>query len=404
MVQSVLFFVLGFLCAAFLTLVIAPAFWRRAVSLTRRRVEASIPLTQSEIQAQRDQLRAEFAMNARRLEMTVQALQQKIAAQAVEIGRGNEELKKAIAGERRGEQEIKALEAEGSALRSQLGEAQEQIRGLKEQLDKAEQFLKERDDEYRKAMRLYEDASFSSSNRQIELAAREAELEKLATDMATLRNQHKAADRRYQEAAAETRASRDALQGEKQRAADMDKRLERLLAALADHEEKLDRREKEVSRLRQKLKNGMPMSNGHASDVHAEKARRADPGSAQAGTALMQAGFANGDAEAVVARLNAARDRLETGLLALSQESKLLKSTATKIEGANGGRGHGAASLREQMSTLAAEVVDLAMRLDGPDSPIAKALDAGQGAKPGPGGVASLADRVRALQKSSAPG
>ncbi|RWX60080.1 hypothetical protein EN780_32935, partial [Mesorhizobium sp. M4B.F.Ca.ET.089.01.1.1] len=70
MVQSILFFALGFLCAGFLALLIAPAIWRRAVALTRRRVEASMPLTLAEIQANKDQVRAEFAMSTRRLEMS----------------------------------------------------------------------------------------------------------------------------------------------------------------------------------------------------------------------------------------------------------------------------------------------------------------------------------------------
>ncbi|TIT18196.1 MAG: hypothetical protein E5W78_25695, partial [Mesorhizobium sp.] len=84
MVQSVLFFVLGFLCAGFLALMIAPAIWRRAVMLTRKRVEGSMPLTLAEIQAEKDRIRAEFAMSTRRLEMTVKSLREKSAEQLVE--------------------------------------------------------------------------------------------------------------------------------------------------------------------------------------------------------------------------------------------------------------------------------------------------------------------------------
>ncbi|RVC67675.1 hypothetical protein EN759_14540, partial [Mesorhizobium sp. M00.F.Ca.ET.038.03.1.1] len=93
MVQSVLFFALGFLCAVFLVSLIAPAVWRRAVVLTRRRLEASLPLTQAEIQADKDRVRAEYAMTTRRLEITVKNLQEKVAEQLVEIARGHEALK-----------------------------------------------------------------------------------------------------------------------------------------------------------------------------------------------------------------------------------------------------------------------------------------------------------------------
>ncbi|TIV95442.1 MAG: hypothetical protein E5V85_20875, partial [Mesorhizobium sp.] len=74
MVQSILFFALGFLCAVFLVSLIAPAVWRRAVVLTRRRLEASMPLTPAEILAEKDRVRAEFAMNTRRLEMNIKSL------------------------------------------------------------------------------------------------------------------------------------------------------------------------------------------------------------------------------------------------------------------------------------------------------------------------------------------
>jgi hypothetical protein len=47
--------------AGLLALMVAPAIWRRAARLTRSRIEKSVPLTLSEIQADKDQLRAEAA-------------------------------------------------------------------------------------------------------------------------------------------------------------------------------------------------------------------------------------------------------------------------------------------------------------------------------------------------------
>jgi hypothetical protein len=61
----------------------------------------------------------------------------------------------------------------------------------------------------------------------------------------------------------------------------------------------------------------------------------------------------------------------------------------------------GASALREQMNELAAEVVHLTAKLEGPASPIGKALAAPSDANPG---KRSLADRVRALQKADATG
>ena len=82
MIQPLLFFGFGFLCAVLLALLVAPAVWRRAVRLTEQRIQATVPLTMNEIQAEKDGLRAEFAMSSRRLEMKVKSLQGRIAVEA----------------------------------------------------------------------------------------------------------------------------------------------------------------------------------------------------------------------------------------------------------------------------------------------------------------------------------
>ncbi|TPL02133.1 MULTISPECIES: hypothetical protein [unclassified Mesorhizobium] len=375
MVQSVLFFVLGFLCAVFLVSLVAPAVWRRAVVLTRRRLEASLPLTPAEIQADKDRVRAEYAMTTRRLEITVKNLQEKAAEQLVEIGRGREALKGLAVEKKDKNQALSDLQAKNAELRQR----EEDLHRLSEKHVQTERALEKRALELRKLEQMYDDASFSSSNRQIELVARESELEKLASDIALLKGQRKEADRRNQEVASESKAAREALKAEKKKTAELDKKVERLLATLADREEKLDRREKDLARMRERSKE-----------------------SAANGVAQLAAGTdTKGDnVDKAIARLEGDRERLEARLTALARENKRLKTdlaaAGTAMPEAAGDARSGA-GLREQMNELAAEVVNLTMKLDGPDSPIAKAL-AGDGQQNGRG--ASLADRVRALQKA----
>ncbi|WP_095201986.1 hypothetical protein [Mesorhizobium carmichaelinearum] len=381
MVQSVLFFALGFLCAGFLALIVAPAVWRRAVALTRRRIEASIPLTQAEIQADKDRVRAEYAMATRRLEMNVKALREKAAEQLVEINRGREALK-GLAIERTDKnQALAELGAKNEALRQR----EEELHQLSERLKETERKLEKRALELEKLEHMYDDASFSSSSRQIELVARESELQKLASDILLLRGQRKEADRRQQEIAAESKAARDALKAEKKRAAELDKKVERLLATLADREDKLDRREKELARLREKAKaeDGGPALRlvGKPDEAGQDEAKRRD------------------DLDQAIAKLDSDRERLEARLTALARENKRLKADLGAV--ASPGSANGSAALREQMNELAAEVVHLTAKLEGPDSPIAKALAAPQDSR-SDGGDRSLADRVRALQKAAA--
>src|SRR5208282_4259836 len=79
-------FALGFLAASLIALAIAPAFWQRAIRLSTRRLEMLLPLSPEEILAGRDLLRAEFAVEQRRLEQKADDLNRIHAADRVELG------------------------------------------------------------------------------------------------------------------------------------------------------------------------------------------------------------------------------------------------------------------------------------------------------------------------------
>src|SRR5437588_13024892 len=87
MIEPIMYVGLGFLAASLIALTIIPFVHARAVRLTMRRLEAATPLSRAEIQADKDQLRAEFAMSTRRLEMTVEQLKARSTAQFSELGR-----------------------------------------------------------------------------------------------------------------------------------------------------------------------------------------------------------------------------------------------------------------------------------------------------------------------------
>ena len=80
-------FALGFLLCGLLSLLILPAFWRRALRLSTRRLEMLMPLSMDEVLAQRDQLRAQAAVEQRRIEQKLEAMTRDRAGQLSEIGR-----------------------------------------------------------------------------------------------------------------------------------------------------------------------------------------------------------------------------------------------------------------------------------------------------------------------------
>lgn len=78
---------LGFLAATLLALLIAPAFWSRAVRLTTARIKDSMPLTETEIQADKDRIRAEYAIKVHKLESLVEQVRLSGARQQIELNR-----------------------------------------------------------------------------------------------------------------------------------------------------------------------------------------------------------------------------------------------------------------------------------------------------------------------------
>ncbi|GJD56017.1 hypothetical protein MTDSW087_01072 [Methylobacterium dankookense] len=111
-------FALGFLAASLCGLLLLPALNTRAARLARRRAEALVPLAPEEIAAERDFLRARFAVEQRRMERRVEAVTARrqadmaaIGARTVEAARLSDEL-----GRR------KAEIAEGEALRARLSD------------------------------------------------------------------------------------------------------------------------------------------------------------------------------------------------------------------------------------------------------------------------------------------
>jgi len=360
-IQATLIFVLGFLAAVFLGVLVAPAIWRRAVVLTRRRIEATLPLSLNEIRADKDALRAEYAMAVRRLEMTVKALKERNAAQSVEVDGARDEARR-LAADRDGKAAaIAELELRQGALQAELVRGEEEIARLEALVAERDAQLEDRKHEIAQLGTMFDEASFDASNRQIEMVAQESKLDRLAGELAAAGGELEKARAALRAAEARIGELDKALGGEKRRIGTLERDIAKLTAALSDREEKLDRRERDVERLRARL-------------------RAADESGRE-----------------MAARLAAEQDRAER----LSGEIEALRVARGRKPGpARGGAAAAPAEtalLRERIDGLAAEMVSLAARLEGPDSEIEKLLAAGDG-------EGGLAGRIRVLRAAAGEG
>ena len=92
MIDMLMFGALGFLLGCLLALVLAPPLWNRAVRLTTRRLEATMPISLADIQADKDQLRAEFAIELRKVEVALEKAKEKAARELIEANKRRVEI------------------------------------------------------------------------------------------------------------------------------------------------------------------------------------------------------------------------------------------------------------------------------------------------------------------------
>jgi hypothetical protein len=143
-IEMVMLAALGFLTAALLALFIAPLYRRRVARLTTDMLKRSMPLTEAEIRADKDRLRAEAAIRIHKLETKVEEAAEASARQMVELNRRDatiSELEGDVAGQRT------ALEEHENARRVLEQTIMDRLPKVEHRLAEARKLLFQRDRE-----------------------------------------------------------------------------------------------------------------------------------------------------------------------------------------------------------------------------------------------------------------
>jgi chromosome segregation ATPase len=413
MVEPIMYLAIGFLVAMLLGLTIVPLVHNRAVRLTTRRMEAATPLSMAEIQADKDQLRAEFAMSARRLEMSVDQLKHRTTSQLAELGKKTDAINrmKLELGEKNAT--IFSLEAREKAVKEQLRATEEEFAAKTEALRQAEKALTDKQSELGKIHTALNDRSVMAESRQVELVAVHAQIDALKNRVGDAEKDFSATQARLEQernasetVSRELTEARGRVENLSQRVTDLDRqliaqvkeaellgnRVNDLEARLSTQGKLLAEREYEANQLRQ------------AKDVSERTIKELRDELAQTSSGAWPAlDKLKSEKAAVEEQLRAARDeraKLQRDINAIQQQAESSWATE-RMENA---------LLRERINDIAAEVAKLAIQLEGPNSPI-EALLAAEPAKPANGAVngtaphgspaeggGTLAERIRALQ------
>jgi chromosome segregation ATPase len=405
--EGLLYFVLGFLASALIALMISPVIWSRAVLLTKRRIESSVPLTLNEVQADKDQLRAEFAMSTRRLELSIEELQDKASRQVIEINRKRDELTKLASESREKIKTVEELEARSADLRSRLAEREDAFARVSADLHKAKEDLEARALDLDRLQRTVSDTRADADSKRIELVAKQTNLEDLSDKTAAL-------EKELQELRDNARKTTVELENANNSITDSNERLNRLQKTNADLEEKLQRRERDISEIRSTDRSEEDSSTELTRLLMAERKKTDAIEARLAKTTLrMEALLSDASNENVsraVETLNAEKADLRKKLSTISNERDKLLSEVTSYRENTGlewdTERKDNAILRERINDLAAQVTAMTAAIEGPDSPIneilekAENLEKSKGTKTSPNGD-TLADRVRALQDAA---
>jgi hypothetical protein len=92
MINALMFGALGFLLGCLIALMLAPPLWNRAVRLTTRKLEATMPMSLADIQADKDQLRAEFAIDLRKVEVALDKAKERATRELIEANKRRVEI------------------------------------------------------------------------------------------------------------------------------------------------------------------------------------------------------------------------------------------------------------------------------------------------------------------------
>ena len=232
MVEPIMYLAIGFLVSMLFGLMIVPLVHNRAVRLTTRRMEAATPLSMAEIQADKDQLRAEFAMSARRLEMSVDQLKNKTTSQLAELGKKSDAINrmKIELGEKNAT--IFSLEAREKAMKEQLRATEEEFTAKTAALRQAEQALTDKQAELAKLNPELSDRSMMADSRQVELVAVRAQIDELKGRVGDAEKEFSATQARLAQQRGESEAAtrelteaRSRVENLSQRVTDLDRQL-----------------------------------------------------------------------------------------------------------------------------------------------------------------------------------
>ncbi|MGL4404807.1 MAG: hypothetical protein ACRCT6_03545, partial [Notoacmeibacter sp.] len=240
----------GFFAALFLVLLIAPAVARRISELTWRQATRVLPQSSEEIAAGRDHIRGLNAIDLRKLEMKLEAVSEKERVLRVGKQAFEDQISKLTEDAAQLKNELATLQIESNELSRNLQTATNSNALMATEIADRDvrlvglgtDFTKMRSDHQRLTN------AFASLEEARQLSDQKLEL--IRNEAATLRNKLISAESELRIARNESRRHDNDAKLANRKVLTLETKLERSIRSVAEIEEKLDRREAELKRLK----------------------------------------------------------------------------------------------------------------------------------------------------------
>ncbi|MCT8971778.1 hypothetical protein [Microbaculum marinisediminis] len=177
MIENIVVFALGALVATLLALLVIPVIWRRAARLIEERIRATTPLSMAEIQSEKDLIRADYAVQLRKVEVRYEEEKGLAAEREIELGRRQGRVNEL-------EAELDARELAIAEQDERIEELQGTVLGLERQISSQTASLKEKqhlisegNDTLREVRAQLTEAAGLADSRKVEIAALKTQLE-----------------------------------------------------------------------------------------------------------------------------------------------------------------------------------------------------------------------------------
>lgn len=372
--------------------------------LTRIRLEQAMPLTLAELQAEKDQLRATHAVEVRKLEVRKEKLKKETGKLTIALNRRRDELFKANEDLTLKNEQIVELKSETAKRVAESEDLRNLNEALDQQLTSAHTELEGRAARIAELEGRYQAAIDDFDGQKIEIVARESRLDTARDETRKMREVARRTKDALDKQGIELKLALENADTQKKQVATQKRKVTLLQSSIADLESKLERRNNDLARLRERVgKPGAALKEAEEEidRLHDLLAARPAPNSSQETNPGMSqdsgpdSGQTSNDTPNKLQEQAATLNRVEAENKALKIELATLKLATT------GGaealeREHKA--LRDMVANLAARITANVAEAQEPGSPIDEALTQESASEIAARDVLTLADRIRAIQ------